>query len=68
MIFILKNNFGYLINFSVKMVDLLEQLLVVQHHLLEECPLEEGDIVVTLEVEEKVVVETTKSLDHSSYH
>ena len=43
--------------------DLLEQLLVVQHHLLEECPLEEGDIVVTLEVEEKVVVETTKNLD-----
>ena len=36
------------------MVDLLEQLLVVQHHLLEECPLEEEEIVVTMEVKDTI--------------
>ena len=54
MIFILKNNFGYLINFSVKMVDLLELQLVVQHHLLEECLQEEEEMVVTMEVEDTI--------------
>ena len=41
------------------MVDLLEQLLVAQHHLLEECLQEEEEMVVTMEVED-----TIQHLDH----